>query len=922
MTQIKFLVPKDWDTDKKGDFFEKEIGKLLSKIRFEIIQRIRFTGMEIDLLAKNKDIDQTAFVECKFIADPLGADEITKLFGKAYIKKINVIYLFSTSEPGKEARGLIDEYEKTSAENRIKFAFVGPEKLGEMYFEITNKKSILEKFESIPELSDKIGNTKLIISPEQVFWVCEYILDGFPNKLLIFSFNENEKIRIENIRKLLNDNKMLLGLECEDGTPFLTGKNIPGQKPIFTHMQETISTIPQADQFDDYRPCRPMDFIGRRGLQKEIWDFLIEVKGNNTNTRLISLVGQSGFGKSSLILKLSDRFKNPHWKSRFFLYHIDTRSAVTPLFVVEAIRKGFEEAKKQNFIEISEEISIDNFDDPLESKSIKKALEYLKSENKVIILFFDQFEELFIKDELFHVFENFKKLSLQVDAIKENIVLGSSWRTGISLPEDHPAYHMWHELSDRRKTFTIEKFDSSEISQQLQQLSEYLGEHLENQLKRRLIEHCSGFPWLLKKLCIHIFRQVKKGIKQTDLIYTQFNLKQLFDEDTVDLTATQMECLRYIAKFSPISVIELNERFDDEIVNILYMRRLIIRTGHRYAIYWDIFRDYINEGKLPVISLTIIPTSPLGTIMKSIQIFEKYGELSKEDFANHLQIADKTATNVISDLITFLIVKKSDTNTYHLTDEIKGKSKSTDTVANHLYHQFLQHKIIQEILNKEGDGAQISVDKFQSYLAISYSSLGLSPQSIKSYSQKLFQWFSFCGLMEIQFPNIKFFKSGTGAQKGIITRRGTRGASGKIKLFLASAPPQNTAKLISLVISNDKITRSWISDNKMRNTVVDAIALEILEWRENVLTLTEKYKDRLSNNGNLLEINKILREEANNSFFISKLKQYLSSTKSVSQIGDEISAQIGRTWAEKSKSRYILSGLNWIRVLELDDSVM
>src|SRR5208283_3541943 len=379
MTQIKFLVPKDWDTDKKGDFFEKEIGKLLSKIRFEIIQRIRFTGMEIDLLAKNKDIDQTAFVECKFIADPLGADEITKLFGKAYIKKINVIYLFSTSEPGKEARGLIDEYEKTSAENRIKFAFVGPEKLGEMYFEITNKKSILEKFESIPELSDKIGNTKLIISPEQVFWVCEYILDGFPNKLLIFSFNENEKIRIENIRKLLNDNKMLLGLECEDGTPFLTGKNIPGQKPIFTHMQETISTIPQADQFDDYRPCRPMDFIGRRGLQKEIWDFLIEVKGNNTNTRLISLVGQSGFGKSSLILKLSDRFKNPHWKSRFFLYHIDTRSAVTPLFVVEAIRKGFEEAKKQNFIEISEEISIDNFDDPLESKSIKKALEYLKS---------------------------------------------------------------------------------------------------------------------------------------------------------------------------------------------------------------------------------------------------------------------------------------------------------------------------------------------------------------------------------------------------------------------------------------------------------------------------------------------------------------------------------------------------------------
>ena len=172
-------------------------------------------------------------------------------------------------------------------------------------------------------------------------------------------------------------------------------------------------------------------------------------------------------------------FKNPHWKKRFFLYHIDTRSAVSPLFVVEALRKGIESAKDQKFLQISDEISIDNFDVPLSSPSLKNALTYLKRQNKVIILFFDQFEELFIKEELFHVFENFKKLSLQVDAISENIVLGCSWRTGIQLDlKYYQAYHMWYELSDRRKTFTIEKFDSSEISQQLQQLSGWMERNL------------------------------------------------------------------------------------------------------------------------------------------------------------------------------------------------------------------------------------------------------------------------------------------------------------------------------------------------------------------------------------------------------------------------------------------------------------
>ena len=138
----------------------------------------------------------------------------------------------------------------------------------------------------------------------------------------------------------------------------------------------------------------------------------------------------------------------------------------------------------------------------------------------------------------------------------------------------------------------------------------------------------------------------EKRNKTNNLIFAQFNLKQLFDEDTIDLTVTQTDCLKYIAKYSPISVVELNERFDSDTINELYKRRLLIRAGHRYAIYWDIFRDYINEGKLPIIPLTVIPISPLGTIIKSIQIFDKYDKLSKDEFAHHMQIADNTATNV------------------------------------------------------------------------------------------------------------------------------------------------------------------------------------------------------------------------------------------------------------------------------------
>ena len=148
-----------------------------------------------------------------------------------------------------------------------------------MYFEITNKIQLSQKLASVQELKNKIGTTQLIVSPGLIFWIAEYILEGAPNKLLLFPFQRSAPINIKKVRELLDDNKLFLGLPCEEGTVLLTNNKTQKKTilhPKIANIKETISTIPVADQFDDYRPCRPPDFIGRRALQKEIWDFLEE----------------------------------------------------------------------------------------------------------------------------------------------------------------------------------------------------------------------------------------------------------------------------------------------------------------------------------------------------------------------------------------------------------------------------------------------------------------------------------------------------------------------------------------------------------------------------------------------------------------------------------------------------------------------
>lgn len=54
MASIRFLVPKNYTSDQKGKFFEDEIASILRKMGYKVTNRIRFTGMEIDLLADHE----------------------------------------------------------------------------------------------------------------------------------------------------------------------------------------------------------------------------------------------------------------------------------------------------------------------------------------------------------------------------------------------------------------------------------------------------------------------------------------------------------------------------------------------------------------------------------------------------------------------------------------------------------------------------------------------------------------------------------------------------------------------------------------------------------------------------------------------------------------------------------------------------
>ena len=104
------------------------------------------------------------------------------------------------------------------------------------------------------------------------------------------------------------------------------------------------------------------------------------------------------------------------------------------------------------------------------------------------------------------------------------------------------------------------RFTSSEASNAISIFQKELGEELRRDLRRQLIENSQGYPWLLKKLCIHVYDLVKSETSQSELVDNALDVESLFKKDLQKLTAAENACLKMIAERAPADWYEIPRR--------------------------------------------------------------------------------------------------------------------------------------------------------------------------------------------------------------------------------------------------------------------------------------------------------------------------------------------------------------------------
>ena len=143
------------------------------------------------------------------------------------------------------------------------------------------------------------------------------------------------------------------------------------------------------------------DFVGRIKIINDIFAFLKSVINNNTDTRLFAIKSPSGWGKSSIILKIADAAKSKRKSKSYYIYAVDVRAAMSSRYAELSFKACLEAAVRDNFLKSSEtNFNINNVINVLNDDAIKTLFKQLKEENKLIVIIFDQFEETFSKERI------------------------------------------------------------------------------------------------------------------------------------------------------------------------------------------------------------------------------------------------------------------------------------------------------------------------------------------------------------------------------------------------------------------------------------------------------------------------------------------------------------------------------------------
>ncbi|WP_143181139.1 hypothetical protein [Glutamicibacter sp. 0426] len=477
--------------------------------------------------------------------------------------------------------------------------------------------------------------------------------------------------------------------------------------------------------FEYQLPASPKYFIGRNVPVRELESHLTNRGGP------FVLNAQSGWGKSSLALKVAS-------KNSGLALVLDTRTAGAPSYVAASLRHAALAAVKDGLLILPDDASWATTSGAL--RSLEQAT-WTKAANLLII--FDQFENVFSDPALT---TEFRDAALWNAENPNHVTLGFAWKTDyVDWIENHP-YRLRDQIRGASKIVNLVPFGSREVETILRRLEGEVEMKLSRELRQRLREYSQGLPWLLKKLSGHVIRELQGQKTQEQLIGEALNVQDLFDSDLSSLSPKEREALSFVARFAPIQASEVTEKFTAGLVQSLLNQRLVVQVGEKLDTYWDIFRDYLNTGRVPIEDSYILRLSPRSVARLVSELLAHDGRATTAEIRDAWDTTDNVVWNSARELRQ-LGLAANESGQVSLIPEVVAAKDPEHELRQRVATALRRHRAFSEFLglSERGQG-RVELASLANRLREAFPAVEGTSNTWATYARTFAAWLEYAGL--------------------------------------------------------------------------------------------------------------------------------------------------------------------------------
>jgi hypothetical protein len=727
-TQV--LVVADGDStaavsNKRGHLFEQFVAQLLGALGYEEprTDRLNVTsdGIEIDVEARQKVTGHALIAECKTYSANVRAELLSAFLGKYGVQRMkdpNLVGLF-VALPRLTANGVEQAREAEAV-------YDGFRHLGS--YEVVE---LLENAKLLPP--DDHGpspRTDLtVVISEHGLALAAKALDARSRKAT--------KVVVWAARTVPDPVLDLVSRSpLADGLAVVRqGDEASAADPRAAREPPTIIAVRGSSADFEYQlPAAPKYFVGRKSVASDLGRRITDAIHGQT----VVINAKSGWGKSSLALHLAKRVE----QARGVSLVVDSRTADRADFVPAVLERLADEASGKRILDLPDDAAF---------SSLLAAVRTLgnatpRGKAKPLLLFFDQFENVFRDESLTR---SFRDLALLVQELALPLTVAFAWKTDlVGWTEGHP-YQLRDEIRGSATVVPLEPLGPKEIGTLLDRLGKAAEQRLQKDLRQRLREYSQGLPWLFKKLGGHILGELRAGIAQDHLVREGLNVQTLFAADLAELSPAEEEALRRIAQSAPVAVSDLEESVPSPILQSLLNMRLVVQVGERIDTYWDTFRDYLVTGKVAVEDTYTVRYGPASVGKLLRKVVAAGGTLTVPEAAEQLNTSPAVIFNLSRELRQ-LGLMSAEANRLDLDPALIASADPEGACRDRAAAALRRHKIFSIIngLLAENNGP-VSLVKVAAELPAAFPAVEAKEESWITYARSFVQWLAYAGLASL-----------------------------------------------------------------------------------------------------------------------------------------------------------------------------